>query len=110
MSVILTGMEIPKSCGECGMSYREHYYSKDVPVMCPIVYSPLGLNIIEKHKNCPLKSLEGLIERLEQAKQYRGMTGKSVIDKCNVGLDRYFDLGLDKAIRIIKEYCGMEDK
>ncbi len=60
-------------------------------------------------KNCPLKSVDGLIEQIEQAKQYKGLTGNPTIDKHNIGLDRYFDLGLDKAIKIIKEYCEVKE-
>lgn len=41
---------------------------------------------------------------IEECKQYRGMTGNPVIDKHNVGLDKYYDLGLEKAIKIIDKY------
>ena len=50
--------------------------------------------------------LEQIRAEIEECKQYRGMTGNPIIDKHNVGLDKYYDLGLEKAIKIIDKYKG----
>lgn len=111
MSVIITGMDMPKGCTKCSYLDKE-YNSDDTPIsICRLLnYSEIdGFSTGERYFDCPLKSVKGLIEQIEQAKQYKGLTGNPTIDKHNIGLDRYFDLGLDKAIKIIKEYCEVEE-
>jgi hypothetical protein len=52
-----------------------------------------------------LCKVDEVIDNIEQARQYKGLTNIEIIDSHNIGLDKYFDLGLDKAITIIKEAC-----
>ena len=85
MSVIVTGIDIPKSCGECNASgtgaCRKWFDVKEI-----------GL---KRSERCPLKSVDGLIEKLNECVDDKS-TGEQV--------------GIDLAIDIIKEYCGMEDE
>ena len=66
--------------------------------------------IAEQHpvKAVPLSVLQEIRQEIEQSKQYKGQSGNPYIDVHDVGLDRYFDLGLTKALNIIdrhlKEY------
>lgn len=53
--MILLDMKMPKTCGECGISYLDHYYSDDPPLMCPLVYCPLGVDKNMQHSDCPIK-------------------------------------------------------
>lgn len=53
-----------------------------------------------------LDILDKIRDEIEECKQYRGMTENPVIDKHNLGLDKYYDLGLEKAIKIIDKYTA----
>lgn len=96
MSVIVTGMDMPSKCHYCGLKLRG---------TCPRLIKSVSVLQRARLEDCPLKSIDGLIERIEQTKLYKGKSGNPYIDAYGVGLDRYFDLGLDRAIKIIKEYC-----
>ncbi len=86
MSVIVTGIDIPKSCGECNASgtgvCRKWFDVKEI-----------GL---KRSEHCPLKSIDGLIEKIDK-KSNSGQWSEATV------------YGMKKAIAIIKEYCGMED-
>lgn len=97
MGVIIKNVEMPKNCCDCACHNGENGE-------CQVTGSrDTWCN--EPPRSCPIKSVDGLIEIIEQAKQYKGRSGNPYIDAHDVGLDRHFDLGLDKAIKIIKEYC-----
>ena len=53
--MILLDMKMPETCGECAISYLDHYYSDDPPLMCPLVYCPLGIDKDKRHSDCPIK-------------------------------------------------------
>ena len=80
MSVIVTGMDIPKSCGECNASgtgvCRKWFDVKEI-----------GL---KRSEHCPLKSVAGLIEKFSMVK----------------GCGDF--IATQDVIDIIKEYCGIE--
>lgn len=85
MSVIVTGMDVPKSCGECRCT--TDYYDGST-VCC------LGANDIDWNNrpiDCPLKSVDGLIEKIEQLKK---------------NLVRMTATGAEK---LIKEYCEVKE-
>ena len=55
--------------------------------------------------------LDKIRAEIEQSKRWRGYSGNPVIDQHDIGLDRYFDRGLDKALAIIDKYkAESEDK
>lgn len=92
MSVIVTGIDMSKSCGECNASgtgvCRKWFDVKEI-----------GL---KRSEHCPLKSVDGLIEKLNKA---GANNDKSVFKN----LHPSYVQGLRDAVKIIKEYCGMED-
>lgn len=45
--------------------------------------------------------LEDVKAEIREAKRYRGTNANPYLNKHDAGLDRYFDLGLDKALRIL---------
>ena len=50
--------------------------------------------------------VEDIKAEIESKKQYRGKSGNSVIDAHDIGLDRYFDKGLDMALSIIDKHIS----
>ena len=98
MATIVTGMEMPESCSECPIC---HCKGKDDPwnYYCSATMNDINVQEwdLTRYNNCPLKSVEGLIEKIEQAKSNP------------LNQSPYFDNGLIKAMEIIKEYCGMEE-
>ena len=92
MSVIVVGMEMPKSCGECNASgtgvCRKWFDVKEI-----------GL---KRSEHCPLKSVEGLIEKINKLSYSEAEYGVEEFDASWV-------IRFDDLIEVIKEYCGMED-
>lgn len=100
MTVILVD-KMPQNCGECPLRYEDSYFSMNPPTQCNFVYAPVnGLDVTRKHEDCPLKSIDGLIEKITE---YRNKNAGD--DEFNVGQL----WGIDEVTEIIKEYCGMED-
>lgn len=89
MSVIVTGMDIPKSCGGCNASgtgvCRKWFDFKEIGS--------------KRSEHCPLKSVDGLVEKITE---YRNKISAGE-DEFNVGQL----WGIDEVTEIIKEYCGM---
>ena len=87
--VIITGMDMPKTCGDC-----ELYEVKNSTMECRRTGKKVGTSVgcYERMKDCHIKSIDGLIEKLKEAKESRP---KGDIAKP----------GLSVAIHIIKEYC-----
>lgn len=96
MTVILVD-KIPQNCGECPLCYEDNYFSIDPPNQCNFAYAPMGLDITKKHEDCPLKSVDGLIEKIDK-KANSGQWSEATV------------YGMKKAIAIIKEYCGMGEE
>ena len=95
MSVIITEMDMPKCCDVC---------ERDCPENLKIWYLADDKDINNGtaiHPNCPLKSIDGLIDKIiERGDLYTiggRASGKSV------------KLGMEIAIEIIKEYCGVSE-
>ena len=84
MSVIITNRNKPKDCLHCWNHYDCDYYLAE----------PVDGYI---DKNCHLKSVNELIEEISR-KANSGQWSDATV------------YGLNKAIAIIKEYCGMEEK
>ena len=89
MSVIITGMDMPKSCN----SY---------PDCCLKRYcSPMSINVVlERPEKCPLKSVDGLIEKIEKSK---------VHDSSYMYDWLSYNKGLMDAVEYIKEYCEVSE-
>jgi hypothetical protein len=52
------------------------------------------------------EKLKVVRQEILDSKQYRGSNGNPVLDAHDRGLDRHFDLGLDKAVKIIDEHLS----
>lgn len=98
MSVILTE-KIPENCKKCPLSYRNDYFLQNPPLQCNFVYAPFGLAENERHKDCILKSVDGLIKFIIKH-SYPVRYDKNSIEQ---GMTI---TGVEQAI---KEYCGMEE-
>lgn len=90
--MIVTGMEMQKGCGGCFMS-KNDFCTKWVEVE--------RCNFNKKRsKDCPLKSVEVLIEKIEREYPH---------NQCTDVLSGYAE-AIEDVLKIIEEYCGMEEK
>jgi len=85
MSVIVTGMEMPEYCCDCPCYNSENG-------QCKITKD---YEIIKRAFDCPLKYVEGLIEQIKEYNEFN----RGEID----------ELYMNDIIKIVKEYCGMEE-
>ena len=67
MSVIITGMDIPKNCSEC--KYKGNCESID--------YEADIIDLGARQEHCPVKTVSGLIDKI---KIYRELPVKQVIE------------------------------
>ncbi len=94
MSVIITGMDMPKSCYNC--EFKTNYKNNDYGSVCECSLDDehrtinLLAHIIPHY--CPLKSVEWLIERIENLTPW------------DEGLVEMYEV-----IDAIKEYCEVEE-
>ena len=93
MSVIITGMDMPKECIDCLLHNNSSDYCR----------GRLEIASIVREKNdCPLKSIDGLIKKI-------------VNSPSDVGQDMYktkYDGAVrrqNEIIEIIKEYCEVSE-
>lgn len=104
MAVIVTGMDMPGKCADCKLTYLDTgddaYFGAN-EYRCVIDDSVIDCNVSEKAYDCPLKSVEGLIEQIRKH--------EFVHFKDNGGY--YMEPAEIKDVveTIIKEYCGMEE-
>ena len=96
MSVIITGIDMPKSCEECPIAYFTEgcYRDECQATKSEIMYAKQILS------DCPLKTVEGLIAKIESNIQ-------ETTPNCMKNRD--FNAGLYIAIEIIKKYCEVEE-
>lgn len=93
--MILVDMEMPKSCRFC------HLQDVCVPFQREVVTEVVSIDTLnERHKDCPIKSVEGLIEKIEE---------KASMNHGDSDLNVGVTVGLAYAIGIIKEYCEVSE-
>ncbi len=91
---VIAQIDMPNMCGRCDMW--------DISLeMCRLLVQP-NEDKMTIRKDCPLKSVDGLIEKIEK---YGGNEEKSAYKNLHPSYTR----GLKDAIKIIKQYCGMEE-
>lgn len=90
MSVIVKGMEMPESCFKCKLKLESR---------CPYLIESTSGVFDKKLKNCPLKSIEGLIAEIEH------ITPKATVRYGKLSIDSCLMIPVDKVIETIKEYC-----
>ena len=93
MAVIITDMDMPKSCVECDKRKFNKCYINGAMV----IEHEYRNNDKKIHPDCPMKSVDGLIQTLRD--QFADEDGNAV--------GEYWKH--EDVIEIIKEYCGMED-
>lgn len=95
MSVIITGMDMPENCMRCPMDYKTWGDTYN----CRIKFREISRNkyedSVERHKDCPLKSVDGLVEELTEYG--------------NCQCDAWDNSIIQGAIEIIEEYCEVEE-
>ena len=96
MSVILTEINMPKSCFEC--KYQQCYFHGKE--WTTIDGKKNYKNSVDR--TCPLRSIEGLIALLQKEAE-KDMSGY------HPDLVYGYILGLNKGIEHIKEYCEVEE-
>lgn len=101
MSVIVTGMDMPGICGDCP-SYDWKKHKPDGKYCKAKIYEDSRNPCYD---DCPLKSVEGLIEQIESFAKKQEQIAFAV---SNLN-ERYTHLQKENAYRhclqVIKEYC-----
>lgn len=92
MSVIIKGMNMPRNCMFCPLYVRDSE-SKH----CAVTDKWNAVSGINRLYDCPLKSIEELIEKMKENCNYDNK------DKLSD-----YSIDLDEAIDIIKEYCEVK--
>ena len=90
MAVIITGMDMPESCEKCQMSYDMQLSG------CPILHKWSTTHEENRMDDCPLKSVDELIDKIE-------------IEICSRNYYTRETDTRDKIIDIIKEYCEVNE-
>lgn len=95
MAVINIEKDMPESCSMC-----------DHRTVCTVfgkgwadANNRYSLGVYCRLDDCPLKSIEGLIERIQESK---------INVDLDIGQEMYYNNAVDNIIEIIKEYCGGE--
>lgn len=90
--------EIPKSCRECKRNRKCPQWNRRSLWKQEYVFV--------RSESCPLKSVEGLIEKIEGSKFY--VNDDEEYCEPYKSICYYTNEALDTAIKIIKEYCEAE--
>ena len=112
MSVIVTRIDMPKSCDICSyMETNDDLMSSDYRYMyCgqPYMGDYVTDYVACRHPDCPLKSVDGLIEKINHCVDRK----LSIALGCNDLNERQKHMeavnAYQRCISIIKEYCGMD--
>lgn len=89
---------MPYHCGACGGCYD--YGEEKNKYFCALHEAAFDVDIYKRSKRCPLKSVDGLIEKI---KKYRDTLDKVVLeDKDKLNGMR---IAYTHCIEAIKEYC-----
>lgn len=102
MAVIITGMDMPENCANCPLTYLDtgdDAYWGPNEYRCVKSNDPIDINDKERLDDCPLKSVDELIELIE--------CEKSSFDKSDKA-ENALIYAYNTAIDIIKEYCEEE--
>ena len=94
MSVIVTGTDMPKTCIDCEYPNCDYYKAE----WCR--HDDYTINYKNSRGiSCPLKSIDGLIEKVEQLKK---SCATDSYGKCMAN-------AISRVEKLIKEYCEVSD-
>ena len=100
MAVIVKGMDMPESCSDCPIC---HCKGKDEPwnYYCSATMNDINIQEwdLTRNDNCPLRSVEGLIEYIKKHSYPVRYDRNSIEQGMTI-------TGIEQAI---KEYCGLEE-
>ena len=97
MTVIVKGMDMPENCASCDFRVVDGIGK----IRCGKTYSRIGITCAcyERMKDCPLRSVEGLIEYIKKHSYPVRYDRNSIEQVMTI-------TGIEQAI---KEYCGLEE-
>lgn len=116
MAVII-GIDIPKRCGDCPLciytadekraigycnTSDEDYYCKALDRFMEYDKVEGGVDILGKPNDCPLKSVDGLIHKIDINRRV------TLKDTPHDDWSRKWNKCIDEVIAIIKEYCKVK--
>lgn len=107
MSVILTDVDIPKNCSECPCLHHGEYGAFEKS-WCALD-GELQIFENERPSGCGIKSMDGLIEKLEGIGMNQLRLGLSINDSFERIKYIHSAQQYKYIIQLIKEYCGAED-
>lgn len=87
MSVIVTDMDMPERCHTCGLKLRG---------TCPRLIKSVSVLQKTRLEDCPLKSIDGLIEKITQLPTQENAEGQDIFQVYDV-------------LRTIREYCEVSE-
>ena len=91
--MIVIDMDMPKNCVKCELSKIS---------VCPIFYRNAAESSKGRLSDCPIKcDVADIKSEIHNSKLWKGFSKYPNVRKHDVGLDRYYDMGLDKAFNII---------
>ena len=98
MAVIVKGMDMPEDCASC--DFRVDGIGN---IHCGKTYSRIGITCAcyERMKDCPLRSVEGLIEQIRR-QEFAHFTDNGGYYMTPAEIK-------DVLETIIKKYCGLEE-
>ena len=101
--MIILDMDIPKSCSKCELAKISS---------CPLFYRNAAESIAGRLSDCPIKcDIEDIKVDIQGSKLWKGFSDNPNLRKHDIGLDRHFDLGLDKALNVIDTHTkGSEER
>ena len=96
--MVILDMDMPKSCSKCEIAKISS---------CPLFYKNAAENLEGRLSDCPIKcDVADIKSEIHNSKLWKGFSKYPNARKHDVGLDRHYDMGLDKALGIIDKYMG----
>lgn len=104
MAVIVKGMDMPESCASCDLTYLDtgdDAYLGTNEHRCVVDDSVIDCNTSGREYDCPLKSVDGLIEQIRR-QEFAHFTDNGGYYMTPAEIK-------DVLETMIKKYCGLEE-
>ena len=108
--MVVIDMDMPKSCEDC-KAICSRFNGNETIYYCGLTdlfIANYSEDLCEpRDVNCPIKcDIKDIKAEIQKSKLWKGFSKYPNARKHDVGLDRYYDMGLDKALAIIDKYMG----